>query len=146
MPVQYHPKPGQILMCDFSGLQPPEMVKKRPVVIFTPELAGRAKLVTVVPLSSTRPDPIRPYHLQLPNRELPQLGWFQENETWLKGDMLYTVALRRLDLVRLGKRDPETGKRRYFQRRLGQELRREIEVCVLNGLGLGHLVPPPERH
>lgn len=142
MAITFHPKPGQILMCDFSkGFQEPEMVKAgRPVVVLSKPLTGRDGLVTVVPLSSTRPQSQMPYHLLLPPASLPQLGMFEKGETWVKGDMVYTVGFHRLDLIRLGKRDPKTRKRLYFTNRLSRERMREIYGCVLCGLSLTHLV------
>lgn len=141
MPITVHPRIGQILVCDFSkGFKQPEMVKSsRPVVVVSPTLQGREGLVTVVALSSQRPDPQLDYHLQLPKAALPQLGHFQEKETWLKGDMIYSVGFHRLDLIRLGKRDPRTGKRQYFRNRLGRENMRLIYQCILHGLNLGGL-------
>lgn len=140
MPLTYHPKTGQIVMCDFSkGFTSPEMVKKRPVIILSPEITGRPGLVTVVPLSTKLPNPVKNYHLKLPNNVLPQLPYFQGKESWLKGDMLYTVSLKRLDLIRLRARDPETGKRQYFKKRLNNDYMRRIRRCVLAGLGLSSL-------
>ncbi|VAW97396.1 hypothetical protein MNBD_GAMMA21-2502 [hydrothermal vent metagenome] len=64
MAITIHPSPGQILLCDFSqGFRAPEMVKsKRPVIVLTPSFSHRSGLVTVVPLSTVRPDPIMPFH------------------------------------------------------------------------------------
>lgn len=114
MALRFHPKPGVVLRCDFStGFQPPEMVKARPVVVISPSLKGRDGLVTVVPLSSTPRTQVQNYHFQLPRNCLPQLGAFQQKDSWVKGDMVYTVAMGRLDLYRLNKRGPG-GKRLYF--------------------------------
>ena len=42
MAITFHPKPGQILMCDFTyGFREPEMIKNRPVIVLTPSMAGR---------------------------------------------------------------------------------------------------------
>ena len=141
MPITIHPRIGQILLCDFSeGFKEPEMVKsKRPVIIISSELKGRNKLVTIVPLSTKRPDPIQPYHYLLPRSSLPMLGDFQENESWVKGDMLYTVAFHRLELIRLGTRNAQ-GKRTYYSNKLGREQMKEIYTCVLHGINLSRLV------
>ena len=72
---------------------------------------------------------------------MPQLGRFQDHDSWLKGDMLYTVGFQRLDLIRLGKRGAD-GRREYFRNRLGWNQMRCIYHCVLQGLNLGHL----EKH
>lgn len=140
MPIPFNPRPGQILMCDFTqGFKEPEMVKKRPVVVLSPAMQGRQGLVTVAALSSVRPDPPRPFHVMLPKAALPQLGEFQVKETWVKGDMIYAVGFHRLNMIRLGKRDQRTGKRVYFTNRLGRERMQEIYSCVLHGLGIGQL-------
>lgn len=140
MAINYHPRPGQILMASFEkGFKPPEMDKRRPIVVLSPPMTGRPGLVTVVSLSSTPPDPIMPYHMTLPKAALPQVGLFQKKETWVKGDMVYALGFHRLDQIQLGKKDPQTGKRVYFNRRLGRDRMREIYTCVLESLNLGHL-------
>ena len=141
MAITFHPQPGQILLCDFSkGFKEPEMVKShRPVVVLTPPIVGRANLVTVLALSTKEPNNIMPFHYQIPSKSMPQLGRFQDNNTWVKGDMIYTVGFHRLDLIRLGKKDNRTGKRLYFKQKLGREQMSEIYKCVLHGLNLGGL-------
>jgi uncharacterized protein YifN (PemK superfamily) len=141
MAITFHPKPGQILICDFSkGFKEPEIVKSnRPVIVLTPPFKGRAGLVTVVPLGTKEPTEIMPYHCKLPKNCMPQVGLFQDNDSWVKGDLLYTVGFHRLDLIRLGKRDPNTGKRLYYLNRLGRERMKEIYTCVLHGLNIGNL-------
>jgi len=141
MAITFHPSPGQILTCDFStGFKEPEIVKKnRPVIILTPAYKGRSGLVTVIPLSTTKPTEIMAYHYKLPRNCMPQLGRFQESDNWVKGDLLYTVGFHRLNLIQLGKRDPNTGKRIYYKNRLGRERMKEIYTCVLHGLNLGPL-------
>lgn len=140
MPITIHPKVGQILVCDFSeGFKVPEMVKKkRPVIIISSELKGRSQLVTVVPLSTVTPDPAMPYHYLLPKKSLPMLGNFQKEESWVKGDMIYTVAFHRLDLIRLGTKNA-LGKRNYYENKLGREQMKKIYSCVLHGLNLSSL-------
>lgn len=138
MPIKYHPKRGQVLMCDFSeGFKPPEMVKNRPVIIFTPEFKGRSGLVTVVPLSTKRPEQIMSYHYQMPPKSLPMTAFFHGKESWIKGDLIYTVGLQRLNLVRLGK--DKDGKRNYYQQQLDEKVMKAIEKCVLYGLGFSQL-------
>ena len=141
--MTFHPDPGLILQCDFStGFKEPEMVKSgRPVIVVSPRMRGRADLVTVVALSTVAPDPVMQFHLQLPRACLPQLGHFQEKDTWVKGDMVYAVGFHRLDLIRLGKRDPQTNRRLYFRNRLGKEHMKQIYACIMHGMNMGHLVP-----
>ncbi len=141
MSITIHPKLGQVLLCDFSqGFREPEIVKsKRPVIILTSQLKNRAELVTVVPLSTVKPDPVMPYHYMLPKNCMPQIGMFQERDSWIKGDMIYTVGFHRLNLIQLGKRDSVTGKRLYYKNRLGRDRMKEIYASVLHGLNLGML-------
>lgn len=106
MAISIHPRPGQILLCDFSyGFKEPEMVKSaRPVIVLTGAIKGRANLITVAPLSTVEPNPVQLYHYKIPRQSMPMIGKFQHNDSWLKGDMVYTVGFHRLNLISLGKR------------------------------------------
>jgi uncharacterized protein YifN (PemK superfamily) len=99
MAITFHPKAGMILDCDFSGYVVPEIIKKRPVVIVSANHLERGGLYAVVPLSSTAPDRQQPYHLKLENNPLPKLV----DECWVKCDMVATVAVQRLDRVKLSR-------------------------------------------
>lgn len=57
MALKYQPKEKSVVMCDFSGFLAPEMVKVRPVIVVAKHKKN-AQLVTVVPLSSTQPEPL----------------------------------------------------------------------------------------
>ncbi len=72
MPLTFSPRPGEIVICDFStGFRPPEMVKVRPVVVISPR-RRTSQLVTVVPLSTTPPDPVEPLALPVAAGGLPK--------------------------------------------------------------------------
>ncbi|HGS7149104.1 TPA: type II toxin-antitoxin system PemK/MazF family toxin [Klebsiella variicola subsp. variicola] len=139
MPISYHPKPGQLMLCDFSqGFKEPEMIKSsRPVIILSGNIVGRANLVTVVACSTVEPDVIRNYHYKLPARSMPKTKHFMGRDTWVKGDMVYTVAFHRLDAVCIGRGDG--GKRIYYNDKLGREQMSEIYRCVLHGMGMSFL-------
>lgn len=140
MAITFHPRPGQILICNFTkGFKEPELVKRRPVVVLTPSMKGRGGVVTVAGLSSVKPEPVLNFHCVLPKSCLPMLGEYQDQETWVKGDMIYAVGFHRLDLIMLGTRKPD-GKRNYFNDRLSRERMREIYGCVLHGLNFPTLV------
>jgi uncharacterized protein YifN (PemK superfamily) len=49
MPIQFYPRAGQILMCEFTGFVVPEMVKPRPVIVVSPRLPQRSEIVAIVP-------------------------------------------------------------------------------------------------
>jgi mRNA interferase MazF len=129
-------------MCDFTqGFKEPELVKHRPVLVITPSMIGRPDLVTIVGLSTREPIPARNYHYMIPKNSMPQIGKFQEKDTWVKADMIYTVGFHRLNLIQLGKKDPHTQKRQYFTQKLGREQMKQIYTCVLHGINLGSLTP-----
>ncbi len=123
----------------YSATSHKALKSHRPVLVISPYIQGRDKLVTIVALSTVEPNPIKPFHYKIPKCSMPMLGRFQENDTWLKGDMIYTVGFHRLDLIQLGTRDSQTGKRRYFNQKLGREQMIDIYKCVLHGINLSHL-------
>ena len=140
MSLTIHPKPGQILICDFTkGFKKPELVKCRPVLVLTPRMNGRGGLVTIVGLSTIEPRALRDYHCLLPKASLPMLEKYQNKETWVKGDMIYAVGFHRLNLIKLGTKG-QNGKRNYFKNRISRERMREIYGCVLHGLNFSTLV------
>lgn len=135
MAIKYHPKVGSILMCDFSqGFKEPEMTKKRPVLVVS-SIRKRGGLVTVACISTSTPSPVEPYHYLLPKASMPRMKEFQEKESWVKADMIYTVGFQRLDQIRLPTRGAD-GKRMYYQDRLGREQMQAIRKCLLAGLGI----------
>ena len=69
---------------------------------------------------------------------MPMVGFLQEQDSWLKGDMIYTVGFHRLKLIMLGKRGPD-GKRLYFKNTLGIDQMKQIYQCVMHGLNLSKL-------
>ena len=77
--IKFPPKQGSFLQCDFRGFIEPEMTKKRPVIVIsTPTLHGEGnKLATIVPLSTTHPDPVKEYHYLLKN--IPILPYYVKN-------------------------------------------------------------------
>lgn len=136
MALTFHPKPGMVLMCDFNtGFVAPEMIKKRPVVVVSPRPRRSNQLCTIVPLSTTRPIPVEPYHHQMDPRSLP--GKFAGKETWAKCDMLATVSLGRLDRVMVGK--DRSGKRLYVAQLIVPEDFLAIKRGILAAIGLTDL-------
>ncbi len=129
MPIAFHPHPGTILICDFStGFQPPEMVKVRPVVVLSPR-RRTSDLVTVVPLSSTEPTPLLPWHVEMPSGAYPPA----RGAMWAKCDVVATVARARLDRVRA--RGPQ-GQRTYSVPMLPPAAFAAVQVAVKAALGL----------
>jgi Uncharacterized protein conserved in bacteria len=123
-------------MCDFKGMVPPEMVKRRPVIITNSARRG-PKLAQVVCLSTVEPEPALGCHMRIHDRYLPRDKFFMGKETWLKGDMVYTVSFDRLDYIRAGM---DNGKRVYFKQKLNRDNMRQVYACMLHGMNLHRLI------
>lgn len=111
----------------------PEMVKTRPCLVVSKRIKSRPNLVTVVPLSTTEPDPVMPYHCEIDVEvELPR-RWSAKT-CWVKGDMVYALSFERVDLFNLG--PDESGRRRYQTETISRDTLRKIQKCILVGLGM----------
>jgi mRNA interferase MazF len=132
MGINYAPYAGQILLCDFRGSIRPEMEKTRPVVILTPRtISKRTHTTTIVPLSTTDPRLIEPYHIRL---QLP--GTLPEHwsaECWAKCDMVATVSFSRLGFMKLGK--TIAGKRLYYKELLDDQTLSRLRKAVQYAIG-----------
>lgn len=104
MPINFHPKAGMVLMCDFGDCVSPEINKVRPVVVISPNNMRRPGLCTVVPLSTTAPVPVENYHYKLLSNPLGG-----EADNWAKCDLVTTVSTKRLDRIKLGRGTYVTG-------------------------------------
>lgn len=127
MALLFHPKAGDVLICDFRGYIVPEIVKRRPVVIVGRKSFQRPGLVTVVPLSSTKPTPELPYHYKFTTSPVPNAP--PGMVCWAKCDLSATVALERLDRFRMERGRYETGRVTVDELR---ELRRM--ACLIFGI------------
>jgi len=134
-PIITAPALGAILKCHFDGFVSPEMLKTRPVLVIAPPIKQRPKLCTIIPLSTTTPDPEMPYHLEIamPTPSLPEP--FDNPSAWVKADMLYAVSFSRLErfYYKQGQR------RNYVVPVIKADLMKEIQRRVLRGLGLRFL-------
>ena len=88
-------------MCDFAGLNPPEMVKVRPVVVLTKH-RHNSQLVTIIPISTTPPTVIADHHHELSANPLPGK---QDIRCWAKCDMVYTLSIARMDRYKVKARN-----------------------------------------
>lgn len=137
MGLLYYPSPGEILMCRYDEqVIDPEMRKARPAVVMGPRLRSRARLVTVVPLSTTEPETLLDYHcrIELAN-PLPEP--FDAAVMWAKCDMVSSVSLDRLDRFKEPYR--RGGARRWRTGRVSAEQLRALKASVLCGLGFQNL-------
>ena len=136
MVLRFAPRVGSVLLCDFSlgGFRPPEMVKRRPVVVLSPRLRHRAGLVSVVPLSTTPPGRVVSYVVPLRLQPLPPAP-FDSPACWAKCDMVSCVSIARLDFFRT----PRSSARRrvYLQLKLSADQLEQVRGGVKLALGLG---------
>lgn len=126
MAIAFHPKAGAVLVCDFRGYVKPEIIKTRPVVVISPNHLRRPGLVSVVPLSTTAPLDVEPYHYLLHGSPVPGSG---AEAVWAKCDLVATVSLERLDRKKVGR-----GK--YVVGHVAMEHVRAMRRCVAISLGL----------
>ncbi|WP_275086841.1 MULTISPECIES: type II toxin-antitoxin system PemK/MazF family toxin [Pseudomonas] len=120
----YHPKQGDVLLCDFTrGFVAPEMLKVRKVIVISPNATNRRRLCTVVPISSTAPEHEENWHHLLRKNPLESDGYIQ---LWVKCDMIYTVSFERLDKLHKKTRKG----REYFVPRLTDDDLRCVLDCV----------------
>ncbi len=102
--LRFQPKEGSVIYCNYVGFIAPEMVKKRPVIVIRKH-RHNSKLLYVVPISTTEPKPILEYHIEM-DKEFC-LTHLNGKRSWVKCDIINTVTLERLNLVR----DKKTGQR-----------------------------------
>jgi mRNA interferase MazF len=133
-PLPYHPKQGEVLRCDYSGLVPPEMDKVRWVVVISPKFLNRPDLCTVVPISTTPPAKPQAYHVALDNDPAPDASG---DQAWAKCDMIMTVSFARLTGYWNGK--DQQGRRKYISLFVSGKELGEIRQAVLAALGMSNL-------
>lgn len=134
MGIDYHPAVGEALWCDYKGIEP-EMVKRRLVVVVSPKATQRYHLTTVVPISSTAPEIIKPWHVKLSRDPYPK---GDKPELWVKCDMLNVVCFERL----LGYHTRWAGKRQYHKMQVSLPELQAIRQGILISLGLNHPQTP----
>jgi mRNA interferase MazF len=136
MAISFHPQSGAVVVCTFDMLRTPEITKRRPVIVISPNFKSRDNLCTVVPLSKSAPEQVMPYHHKIFwDPLLPEP--YTNPSSWVLGDMIYTVSFERLKLLHIGK--DANGKRINDNRVLPPEEFKSVRKAVLNGIGLGIL-------
>jgi uncharacterized protein YifN (PemK superfamily) len=127
MPIQFIPDPGTVLICDYTtGFVPPEMVKPRRVVVISPKFLNNRGICTVVPLSTSAPDPELPIHVRFEAGSYAFLS--RDVACWAKCDLQAAVALKRLDRLRLGSH--------FHAPRISREDLQRIREAVLYMIGM----------
>src|SRR5579859_6040176 len=128
MPINFVPRPGSVLLCDYStGFVPPEMTKRRPVVVLSP-FSPHSSTVVVVPISTLRPVRQESYHVRIRARQYRFLR--RHVDSWVKGDMMSAVSLARLSPLALSAS-------------LSTHHFRAVQRAVLHALGFAQLTALP---
>lgn len=89
-------------------------------------------MCAIVPLSSTPPKRILPHHLRI-SFDPPLPAPYDAGESWLKGDIVLTVAFHRLRFL-FSRWDG--GQRVYDVRVLEPAVFAQVQECVRRGLGI----------
>ncbi|WP_312489749.1 type II toxin-antitoxin system PemK/MazF family toxin [Sphingomonas sp.] len=138
MALLYYPRAGEILICRYDEVViEPEMRKARPALVVGPRLRRRGRLVTVVPLSTTAPEPPEAYHYQI-TLAVPLPPPFDSPVMWAKCDMLSSVSLDRLDRFKKPRQRGDQG-RQWVSGKIEPDTLRDVKAAILCGLGLDSL-------
>ncbi len=133
MKLPFHPRPGDILICDYSmgGFRSPEMTKKRLSVVISPKLKRRDDLASVIPLSTSAPEPVETWHVRV---DISPPDPWGDIPRWGKCDMIATVGYDRL--MRPYYRHPVSNARLFWQHTLSADKIVELRVAVATALGI----------
>lgn len=150
MAITYTPKVGELLECDFgefkkdgagnidtknlNGRIPPEMVKKRLVVILNGRLYGAC---LIVPISSTRDmgKITQQLHIELESKLIVETNFYDNRVRWAKTDLIQQVSKERLYKVR--------DNRGFITQILPREVVDKIQRGVIRSISASSLILPP---
>jgi uncharacterized protein YifN (PemK superfamily) len=130
MSLWFQPKPRSVVYCDFTGFRMPEMTKRRPVIVLRAHKRNR-RLVYVIPLSTSPPDPPQPYHYRFACSPVVHSG---PTEAWAKCDMVAVVSTERLTLSRQ-QQQCSAGRARDNVLMISEEEFAAIRACVAKAFG-----------
>jgi mRNA interferase MazF len=134
MALLFHPRAGQVFMCDFSGFKEPEMIKPRPAIVGSPKLPYRSGIVAVVPISLTEPKHNLPFCFRLSKNYHPEEP--DGLPCWAKADMVMNLGIYRLSGFKIGRR-------KYVYPTLTTDDLFGVRRAVLCGLGLDRVENKP---
>ncbi|MBB3214716.1 uncharacterized protein YifN (PemK superfamily) [Herbaspirillum sp. Sphag1AN] len=154
MSITRNPAVGEVLQCDFgddykraptgepvraglttNGRMPPEMVKKRLVVVLNGKMTGGC---LVVPLSKTegKSTTTTKYHVPIAGSLIVGHDYFEENtDRWALGEQIQQVSKDRLNPFHP---DPK------MSLTLPSELVTQIQKAVIKAINAGSLLPKDE--
>jgi len=132
MSIRFQPKPRSVVYCDFTGFRTPEMTKRRPVIVLRAHKRNR-RLVYVVPLSTSPPEPPQPYHYRF---ACSPVVHSVPTEAWAKCDMVAVVSTERLTLSREQHQRSARHAREAIPM-ISEEEFVAIRACVAKAFGFG---------
>ena len=91
-PMRYAPGAGKVVMCDFTHLMRPEMIKERRAIVLS--RSSRQRTCIVVPVSKSRPRGDGTTFFEFSPGAYP--CFHRSDPVWAVCDHVYTVALTRL--------------------------------------------------
>ncbi|WP_439257262.1 type II toxin-antitoxin system PemK/MazF family toxin [Lonepinella sp. BR2271] len=134
-------KVGDILECDygllsqninnFDGHIPPEIVKRRMVVVLNAKLQG---LALVVPISSTKniSGIQNQYHIEIDSNLIQETSFYDKRQRWAKAELIQAVSRQRLfPIYHQGKR---------IDNRLPYTLVEQIQKAVIKAISANILL------
>lgn len=147
MAIKHRPKVGELLECDFGqwssnesadGHIPPEMVKRRLVVVLNGDIDGHSAVV--VPISSTKGyGRLATFHEYLSPDLIEETHFYEKRERWAKAEHSQFVSTKRLHYVF----DNRTGKR--INQRLPNDIITAIQKRVLTAVSGKRIIDELER-
>jgi uncharacterized protein YifN (PemK superfamily) len=97
VPILHPLGSGHVVMCDFTHLRKPEMLKQRRAIVVSPRSQNLHRRCVVVPVSKTPPDHRTTFHHEFPAGRYPFFS--SRSAVWAICDHVYTVAYERLWFV-----------------------------------------------
>ncbi|BAN51480.1 MULTISPECIES: type II toxin-antitoxin system PemK/MazF family toxin [Pseudomonadaceae] len=148
MAINFEPKIGQILECNYGDYQydengvivfknydyrlKPEMIKNRLVVVLNARIDPNACIV--VPLSTTKDmgKLSRGLHVELGSDLIDELPYFKQQTRWAKADLVEQVSKQRLFKPR--------AMRGHLEQVLSREVVTLIQTAVIKAVNAGGLL------
>lgn len=137
MPINFSPKVGEILECDFGsyplgadgkpvttfwdGHLPPEMVKNRLIVVLNGKINGNACIIVPLSLTCDRDKLQRGMHVEIGENVIEECRFFSQRIRWAKADLVQQVSRARTD-------------RGYLNQCLSRELVAEVQKAVIKSI------------
>ncbi|MCT8342900.1 type II toxin-antitoxin system PemK/MazF family toxin [Photorhabdus kleinii] len=148
MPINFSPKVGEILECDYGnypknkegkiitnfydGHIPPEMVKNRFVVIINGKIDGNACIVVPISSKCDQNKLQRGMHVVIDKNVIENMKYFEQITRWAKADLVQQVSRQRLQRPRTD--------RGYLNQILPREIVTKIQLAIIKSINASQLL------